>query len=41
MPEFTIGIFVVGSLLLKGIAIFAIVYFGARLAIRHERRIPS
>ena len=41
MPELAIGIFVVGSLLLKGIAIFAIVYLGARLAIRHERRIPS
>jgi hypothetical protein len=41
VPELAIGIFVLGSLLLKGIAIFAIVYFGARLAIRHERRIPS
>jgi hypothetical protein len=41
VPELAIGIFVLGSLLLKAIAIFAIVYFGARLAIRHERRIPS
>ena len=33
-----VGMFVIGSLVLKGVAIFALVYFGARLAIRHERR---
>ena len=38
MEEFGLVIFVLGSLLLKGIAIFALVYFGTRLAIRHERR---
>jgi hypothetical protein len=42
MPDFlAVGAIVLGSLLVRGIAIFAIVYFGTRLAIRHERRIPS
>ena len=30
-----------GFLAIKGIVSFAIVYAGARLAIRHERRIPN
>jgi hypothetical protein len=31
----------VGMMALQGAAIFAIVYWGARLAIRHERRISD
>ena len=42
MPEFAaVGMVVLVSLVLRGIAIFALVYFGARLAIRHERRVSS
>ena len=38
MPEFTvITLFVLVSLALKGAAILALAYLGARLAIRHER----
>ena len=32
---------VLGTLAIKGLAAFAIVYFGARLAIRHERRFSN
>jgi hypothetical protein len=41
MAEVTIGIVVLGMLVLKGAAIFGLTYAGARLAIRHERRTPS
>ena len=37
MPEFAIGVAVLVSLALKGAAILALTYVGARLAIRHER----
>jgi hypothetical protein len=37
MEFLTVTIFAVLLLALKGLAWFAIVYFGARLAIRHER----
>jgi len=33
-----IGLVAFTMLVLQGAAMFAIVYFGARLAIRHERR---
>ena len=39
MAELTIALFVVGSLALQGAAIFVLAYLGARLAIRHERRV--
>jgi hypothetical protein len=32
---------VLGSLALKGAAIFVLAYLGARLAIRHERRLSN
>ena len=38
MDVAVVGMFVIGSLVRKGVAIFALAYFGARLAIRHERR---
>jgi hypothetical protein len=41
LPEFVIATAVLGGLALKGAAIFAIVYVGARLAIRHERRLQG
>lgn len=37
MEYATIGAIVVASLALKGAAILALAYIGARLAIRHER----
>jgi hypothetical protein len=37
VERLTIGAFVVGMLAAKGLAILAVVYVGARLAIRHER----
>ena len=39
--EAMIGVAVLGMLAVKGLALFAIVYGGARLAIRHERRSPN
>ena len=39
MAELMIVMFMLGSLILKGAGIFALVYLGARLAIRHERRV--
>ena len=41
IPEFLIPLMVVLGLAIKGLALFAIVYVGARLAIRHERRISN
>jgi len=42
VPEFAaVGMVVLASLAVKGVAIFALVYLGARLAIRHERGIPN
>ncbi len=38
MPEVIIVLALVGALALKGAALLALVYVGARLAIRHERR---
>ena len=38
MESATVTLFVLGTLALKGATLFAIVYFGTRLAIRHERR---
>jgi hypothetical protein len=38
MEQLGISLMIVGMLAIKGIALFAIAYFGARLAIRHERR---
>ena len=37
MEFVAVPLFVVGMLAVKGVALFAIAYFGARLAIRHER----
>ena len=37
MENITITGIVLGMLALKGLAFFAIVYLGTRLAIRHER----
>jgi hypothetical protein len=39
MDRVAIGLFAFAMLALQGAAAFAIVYLGARLAIRHERRI--
>lgn len=41
MANLSITLIVLASLTVQGLGIFAIVYFGARLAIRHERRIPN
>lgn len=41
MAEATIGIVVLGMLVLKGAAILGLTYIAARLAIRHERRAIS
>jgi hypothetical protein len=41
MPEFVMMIVVLGSMALRGVAILGLVYVGARLAIRHERRVSS
>jgi hypothetical protein len=41
MEQITIGAFVLGILAIKGAAILALAYVGARLAIRHERRTQS
>jgi hypothetical protein len=38
MPEFTMALLAIGVVVAEASAAFAIVYFGARLAIRHERR---
>jgi len=38
MEQITVAAFVLGVLAVKGLAILVLVYFGARLAIRHERR---
>jgi len=38
MENFQMTILVLGMLAIKGIATIALVYIGARLAIRHERR---
>jgi hypothetical protein len=38
MAEVTLTLAVLGMLALKGAAILVLVYAGARLAIRHERR---
>jgi hypothetical protein len=38
MDRLAIGLFGLAMLALEGGAAFAIVYFGARLAIRHERQ---
>lgn len=37
MEQVTIAAFVLGMLAVKGLAILALAYLGARLAIRHER----
>jgi hypothetical protein len=41
MDEIAITAFALGMLAVKGLVTFAIVYAGARLAIRHERRVLS
>jgi hypothetical protein len=41
MPEPMIAVIVLGSLALKGAVILVLAYIGARLAIRHERRISN
>ncbi|HMB81131.1 MAG TPA: hypothetical protein VKI43_13730 [Vicinamibacterales bacterium] len=41
MDKFAITLFALAMLVLQGAAAFAIVYFGARLAIRHERRVSN
>jgi hypothetical protein len=41
IPEFAIPLVLVLGLAIKGLGLFAIVYIGARLAIRHERRISN
>ena len=41
MENVAISLAVLTSLAMQGAAIFAIVYFGARLAIRHERQRSS
>jgi hypothetical protein len=40
MDRVVVSLFAFAMLALQGAVAFAIVYFGARLAIRHERRIP-
>jgi hypothetical protein len=41
MGDFVMGLSVVGMLAIEGAVLLGIVYVGARLAIRHERRISS
>ncbi len=41
MEQITVAAFVLGALAVKGLAIVALAYVGARLAIRHERRANS
>ena len=41
MPEFVMGVVVLGMVALKGAALLVIVYVGTRLAIRHERRVAN
>ena len=41
MGQLVIGLAALGMLAIEGAALFGIVYFGARLAIRHERRISN
>lgn len=41
MEQITVAAFVLGILAVKGLAILALAYAGARLAIRHERRAGS
>ena len=41
MDEIAITAFALGMLAVKGLVTFAIVYAGARLATRHERRVLS
>jgi hypothetical protein len=41
MEQVMIGTIVLGILAMKGAAILALAYLGARLAIRHERRAQS
>lgn len=38
MQDFQMTILVLGTLAIKGLATIALVYIGARLAIRHERQ---
>jgi hypothetical protein len=40
MDELLIVLFVIVAYSVKGLAVLALAYFGARMAIRHERR-PS
>ncbi|HMJ82045.1 MAG TPA: hypothetical protein VK504_02695 [Vicinamibacterales bacterium] len=39
MDWIAVTLFGLAMLMLQGVGIFAIVYFAARLAIRHERRV--
>jgi hypothetical protein len=41
MDRLAITLFALSMLVFQGAAAFAIVYFAARLAIRHERRISN
>jgi hypothetical protein len=41
MPEFVMAVAALGSIVGRGAAILGLVYVGARLAIRHERRVSS
>jgi hypothetical protein len=41
VPELIILVTAVASIVLEGAAIFVLVYLGARLAIKHERRAGS
>ena len=41
MDYVPMALFALTGLAVQGLAMFAIVYFGARLAIRHERRISN
>jgi hypothetical protein len=41
MEQLVVGLWALGMLAIEGAALFAIVYFSARLAIRHERRVSN
>ena len=41
MDKLAITLYALTQWALQGAGIFAIVYFGARLAIRHERRVSN
>ena len=41
MPEFSLAVVALAMVVLKGAFTLLIVYVGARLAIRHERRMLS